>query len=296
MNFVAVLNELGVPMAPGSHHHSRHGWIQFDCPYCAPRTGKWHMGYRISGRYVNCWRCGRHDLVDTLLNLGCANKTAAIRYARALPQDRAVKRQHSGTLKEPKHRGPMTKAHRRYLHGRDFDPDEIAALWGVQGIGLASRFKWSLYIPIYLDGEVVSFTTRQLHDDGVRYVTAKPEEEAVHHKDILYGEDMCRNDVVVFEGVTDVWRFGPGSVCTFGVNWSEEMLYRLSRYRNRFVCFDPEGPAQKRARALVDSLSAFDGDTYNIILGNDESEKTDMGSMSYAFVQAMRHQIFGEER
>jgi len=41
-------------------------------------------------------------------------------------------------------------------------------------------------------------------------------------------------------------------------------VLRLSRYPVRGVCFDSEPAAQRRAHELVDLLSAFEGETFNI--------------------------------
>lgn len=292
-SFKSILVELGVRTAPETHHHARLGWVQFDCPFCSPNTHRYRMGYNVATRAVNCWMCGRHNLPETLLNLGCKSLREAIRLSKGLPIERGVeKRLSAGKLTPPKGIGPLKGRHRQYLKGRGFNPDEIVDLWGVQGIGIASKYRWTLYIPIYLYGEVVSFTTRQLHDDGIRYCTASPEEERVHHKELLYGSDYCRDTVVILEGPTDVWNFGPGAVCTFGTQWTEAQLRELVKFPNRVVIFDPEAGAQRRARELVDWLSDYDGETYNVAEWQAENGATDIGSADKPFIQALRKAIF----
>lgn len=293
-NFKSVLAEFNIQIAPHNHHHSRPGWIQFDCPFCGEGTRKYHMGYRESGRYVNCWRCGRHDLVTTLVNLGCKTRGLAVGIVRDLPRKRVSVNRISGDLKVPKGVAPMGAAHRKYLKRRRYRSKDVERLWGVQGIGLASRLSWSLYIPIYLNGQQVSWTTRAIGEhDGPKYVSAAPEEEMKHHKDLLYGEDYVRDTVVIVEGPFDVWRFGPGAVATLGTGWSEEQLYRLSKYRNRVVCYDPEVEAQAKARALINSLMAFDGDTYSIVIGDDEKDYSDLDDCPQELINGLRTEVLG---
>ena len=69
MKFEEILKEYNIPTAPMNHHHARIGWINIDCPFCGRDSHKWHMGYSVSGKFVNCWRCGSHRLIDTIIEL-----------------------------------------------------------------------------------------------------------------------------------------------------------------------------------------------------------------------------------
>lgn len=140
-------------------------------------------------------------------------------------------------------------------------------LWCLQGIGIAARLSWRIYIPIHYQGEVVSWTTRAIGKHvQPRYLSAGPEQESVSHKSILYGGDYVRNAVIVCEGPTDVWRIGPGAVATLGTSYSRSQMLEISKVPIRAVCFDMERPAQKRATKLVEELRAFPGLTMRIEL------------------------------
>jgi DNA primase len=149
--------------------------------------------------------------------------------------------------------------HKRYLEKRGFDPEELVSLWDIRGIGIGPvGLSWRIWIPITYHGAVVSWTARSISEETKRkYRTAQADEERLNHHDLLYGEDYCRNTAVVFEGVFDVWKFGPGAVCTFGTNWSERQLEKLTKFSRVAVCFDNEATAQRRARKLCDHLSLF---------------------------------------
>jgi hypothetical protein len=66
---------------------------------------------------------------------------------------------------------------------------------------------------------------------------------------------------VFVEGATDVWRLGVGAVAVLGIDWKKEQVAILKNFSRRFVMFDPEPLAQKRAEKLAESLSLYGGET-----------------------------------
>ena len=141
---------------------------------------------------------------------------------------------------------------------------------------MSVRLPWRLFIPFHIHGEVVSWTTRSIGQNGLRYVSASSDQEKVNHKSILYGEDFCRHAVIVHEGPFDVWRTGPGAVATCGTGFSRSQLLRLSNYPVRVICFDNEKQAQQRATELCDLLEPFPGETIQVTLdAKDAAEASD---------------------
>lgn len=280
MKFLEILQDHHIPVAPEGHHHARPGWVQFDCPYCASKgSRKWHMGYNISFGYVNCWRCGRHKLLDTLADTLNLDKSSALKLVKGLEFDRTpIKRKTRGKLVIPPCVGELEPQHKRYLKRRGFDPQLLSELWGLGGIGLrgaAYNLAWRLFIPIHLYGEMVSWTTRSLSETTKKkYRTATEDEEAINHHELLYGADYCRGTALVFEGPPDVWRVGPGALCTFGTQWSMDQLFTLSTFPRRVICYDNEQAAQKRARQLAELLALYDGETFIMTVNREGRDFT----------------------
>lgn len=279
MKFAELLDQTGIPYITEGHHHCRAGWLQMDCPFCGKGSGKYHMGYSIAGNYAACWRCGGHSLQSILVEFLHISYERAKELLKGLERTKREEvEEHVGTLKVPKGVKPMLPQHRRYIRKeRRMDPDEIERLWHVQGIGIAARLSWRLFIPIEYRGEVVSWTTRSISKDvDLRYVSASSDEEAVPHKTLLYGEDMVRHACCIVEGPLDAWKIGPGAVATCGTGYSRAQFLRMTRFLYRYVCFDNEPEAQKRARDLVNNLSAFPGQTFNVTLdAKDAAEASD---------------------
>lgn len=285
MKFQELLEEHHIPHHVGSgHHHAREGWIQFDCPFCGKDSGKFHMGFSIQRRSVNCYRCGPHRLIETLMELTELSfpklKSIVGDFYERLPQQERIK----GKLTLPKGLGPLLKAHRLYLEGRGFDIETLEKLWHIQGIGIASKLAWRVFIPFILRGNVVSWLTRSIKELGMRYWSASAEQEAINHKSLLYGEDYVRHTIIICEGPVDVWAIGPGSVATCGTSFTRAQIIKVAKYPRRVICFDNEPKAQKRARDLCDAISVFPGETHNVCLDSGK----DPGSASSKELKRLR--------
>jgi DNA primase len=100
----------------------------------------------------------------------------------------------------------------------------------------------------------------------LRYVSAKPAEEAMPIKSTLYGWDYVRHAAIVVEGPTDAWRIGPGAVATLGTSYSKAQVLLLTNLPVRVVCFDRDNEAQRRAKRLCCELAVFPGRTVNVCL------------------------------
>lgn len=292
MKIIDLLRQFDIPFKQyGEHHHCTEGWIQIECPFCSPNNSrKFRMGINIAGKYCSCWTCGPHNFVKTISVLTNQSVGQAHRLANEIPS----------TYLPPKDERPIGKyqppsgmthkllpAHKQYLKSRKFDPKKLQHLWKLGSIGIAPRLQWRLFIPIIYRGEPQSFTTRAIDEDvGQRYITAESYEERIPCKNLLYGFDYVRHAVIICEGPTDVWRMGPGAVCTLGTTFTQAQVNHLVDIPVRVVCYDSEPDAQRQASRLVDMLSAFPGSTYNVVL-----DSKDPGAASAAEIKAIRRRF-----
>lgn len=279
-----LLDEHRIPVMESGHHHNTVGWLQLDCPFCSPNSGKWRLGYNLAGRFFSCWTCGSHRAADTLAALLNEPLPVCLKLLGQVEGERRVQPKHRGRLVLPKGLTDLLPAHRRYLQARGLDPETVSRLWGLRGIGQAVRLSWRIWLPVQQRGSIVSWTTRALHDRGARYHSARPEEEAVPLKTLLYGEDLARHAAIICEGPFDCLRIGPGAVATLGVVLTRAQVLKLARFPLRVVCLDNEPEAQRRARSLCDELSVFPGKTLNVQL---DSAK-DAGAASTREIRQLR--------
>ena len=271
MQFQEILQEHNIPFkTDGEHQHSRKGWINFPCPFCGYKTDeKYHAGYLIDRGLVNCWRCGPHSVTNTLISLlekPYYEVKQILETIEKVPRSDFKRLQSAGRVETPSGLEALRKPHRAYLFDRGLDPEMMKKLWRVQGIGLSNELQWRVWIPVYYKGELVNWTTRSIGESGSKYISAEPHQCKRPLKSVLFGEDYCRNSIVITEGPFDVFKIGPGAVATFGVNYSSSQLFLMSKYPIRVVCFDSEEEAQKLANKLFNQLSQYPGETFNIVL------------------------------
>ncbi len=283
MNIRELLTDLNIPyLEHGAHHHTTEGWVQCDCFQCSPNSGRYKLGINLSLLYCSCWSCGRISLASFLMESKGLRYPEVTKLLGNVDREALTPRAHTGKLKLPDSIGPLLPIHRKYLSYRGFDPDEIASLWGVGGIPLAVKHAWSLFIPVHLGDEIVSWTTRKtagVEGRGRRYFAAPSSDEAVPAKDVLYGAEHARYSVVVVEGPTDVWRVGPGAVATMGTAYTTSQLRAIAKYPKRAICFDREVKAQAKARQLASDLSFAPGETVNVVLDAPDPGSADEGEI-----------------
>ena len=269
MTFLELLRENGVDTKEaGAGGHTRDGWVNFACPFCGGGKHRDSMGYNLQKNYISCYRCGGHSTVSVISRVLDIPFRKAESLLDGVERTRYTERvSKRGKLSIPKGVKPMADPHREYLRSRGFNPEEIERIWNVQGIGLAVKYSHRLFIPIEYQGEVVSWTTRSIRDDAdMRYISAPEEDEALNHKELLYGDDKAQHAICVVEGPTDAWAIGPGTIATCGTAISRAQMLRMSRYPVIGVCLDNQVPAQRRAKQLVDDLCCFGGKVVNFVL------------------------------
>lgn len=259
MTLPELLTDLDIPFRlPGQHHHVTTGWVGIDCPTCSPNSGRFRCGVHFTGR-CSCWTCGPQSfgrVLRELTGLPWAEiKRRLAEVTGEIPEEVYV----PGKYKEPPRVGPLQPAHRKYLTSRGFDPDEIAEVWGVQGIGACHRLGWRLFIPVAVGTRPGSWTTRAIGEAILRYVSARPDEERTPLKHTLYGADKATHTAIVVEGPIDAWRIGPGAVAIYGAQYTPCQVALLGRYCRRVICLDRD--AQGAARRLAAELSVLPGQT-----------------------------------
>lgn len=245
------------------------GWVNTRCPFCGDRGA--HLGCAPNSLVYNCWRCGRHPAVDTISALLGVPKTEARRivaaHRKTTPAVTNVainRRVVIQPTRLPAPNGPLTPAHRRYLKRRGFDPDRLAADWGLLSAGPIALFENINYahrilIPVYWGGELATFQARATGgNDDVKYLACPQSRETQPIKNILYIDEQwwaTHDQCIIVEGVTDVWRLGPYAGATFGVDFKLEQVMAVPRHMKRIcVLYDSEPLAQQRAEQLVIKL------------------------------------------
>ena len=271
LNLEAFCFDHRIEYLTGGHHHAHQGWAQIHCPFCSSGIEGYHLGFSLERGSFNCWRCGKHSVWDTLGRLLNTNDKQLIgqvfsKYDKAQARVRDTKKkQRKRSAKKPAGMDALTSHHKRYLRGRGFSPKLLTEKWGVQGTEhLGGQWRWRLIYPIQnQEGDIVGYQGRTIRRKcKPKYKMSDDADMTEDATTLLYGHHKATGDtILVTEGVTDVWNFGYGTVATMGIDWTLEQANKIRQYKNRFIMFDPEEQAQKRAEELAKWLSYFPGNT-----------------------------------
>lgn len=215
--------------------------------------------------------------------LAHVGKLEALEILRTYGSKRPVRRgrketeERPSSVKLPPGTASLTSVHKKYLEDRGFDPDELEKRWHLKGTRNIGPYSFRIIIPIYQNNKLVSFQGRDITGRSpLRYKACPLNREVVPHKECLYGEDYVDSDnVVVVEGVTDVWKLGKGSVATFGIAYKRAQVLRLLQYKNVHIVYDPEPIAQSQAERMAYELSSL-GVNVHVVSGL----KCDPGDLS----------------
>lgn len=285
-----------VPFITSGNAHCRANWVQLQCPQCGSRGshGGWYLGFSLERGCFSCYRCGKVKFWDVVLRLLRTNdrehaNRIVSQFQLGKRFEPAAKPTRLKTLPEPPDCGELQPAHKKYLRGRGFIPEALVDEWGLRGTGrFGGVWSWRVVIPVKnSDGRVVAYQGRSIGDANSKYRFTEDKECLEDPDTLIYGLDrVVGNSVIVVEGCPGVWRLGPGAVGLFGIDWKLPQADRLREWDNRFILFDPEPMAQKRAEKLAEHLSIFGGNT-EILTGFD----TDPGEFSRGQVRRIRREL-----
>ncbi len=241
--------------------HYRPGWTNISCPYCQGNPG-WHGGFHIKRGYYTCYRCGWHWLpkvIATLLNIELGQAQKIIRkYSSGDTLEEYTPEARPNRLVLPLEVKPLTAIHYQYLKHRGFKPC-VARTWELMGTGIHGSYSHRIIAPIYLDKILVSYQGRDITGrSSLRYKACEKKDEVALHQHVLYGIDLVKGStVIITEGITDVWRLGPGAVSCFGIEWTTQQARLIaSRFKHFYILFDREEQAGEKAYSLYQYLTS----------------------------------------
>lgn len=269
MDILQFYDDFHIDYVTEGHRHSRPGWVNVSCPFCIGNPG-YHLGFSLNRNNFTCYRCGSHstiEVISTLANVSAKEAFALVRQYNGLAVriDLPKEEEQKEDFVLPTRITPLQQAHKRYLRSRGFDPDFVSSTFEVQSMGAISfldkmDLKWRLFIPIFWEGRMVSFQTRDItNKHPYKYITCPKNSEIMHHKHILYGNEIhwqkTRKGICV-EGVTDVWKLRDYAFAVFGIKYKREQVKEIMKnFDEVCIVFDDEPQAQEQAQKLKAALT-----------------------------------------
>ncbi|MFW6275033.1 MAG: hypothetical protein ACOC2M_00200 [bacterium] len=267
--------DYGIYVATPGDKHFREGWVNTPCPFCTGNPGN-HLGFNIESNYFYCWRCGGKGITRAISELTHTSYTETKKIIERYGGEQDIyipSRKQKVNLKEfafPSLTDQLTNKHIKYLKKRNFDFEYLIQEWEILGTGPLSKldaidYKHRIIIPIYWGNEIVSFQGRDITDrNPPKYKACPQAREIIEHQSIIYKHpDYKSNFGFCVEGVFDVWRLGRLAFATFGIDFTQSQVNKISElYEKVIIWFDPERQAQRQARKLQKELIARDVETY----------------------------------
>ena len=286
---------------PGEKNVTR-GWVNIPCPFPNCGDPSWHCGINLESGMFHCYICGAKGHLTKLLSQLEKGKThteieslfkthfkgSNTHEARSSPPTPYNSLNKNILPAEAKDLFP--DLHRDYLVDRGFDPDRVIPKYGLKACANLGRYKFRIVIPYFLDGQVVTFTARDVTGRGTAYKDCPLEGSILPVKETLYNIDSVKDRVLVLEGPMDVWRIGDGSVATSTDNYSTKVIRQLEGLRERgvrtcFVMYDAEDRAIQKAERLSREVMFDHLEVLRL------SSPSDPGEMSEGDVRHLRKEL-----
>ena len=276
------------------------GYIGIRCRFCEDSSN--HMGIRVKDLKVTCWKCGQHSLADLVKEILECNDKQAYRIARSIERDEDIKPtahieySDSESLKNilpTNTRDIFPRVHLQYLRSRGFNARKIIRKYNLKAVYHSGKYKYRIIIPCYMEGRLVSFTSRDITDSqDPKYLAASKRETNFPPDRCVYNLDSVPQggNAMLLEGPFDVFRMGDGAFCFFGIQCTGMRILEVKKKKinKLYIFYDAETRAQRQARHVARALAPVVRHVEIVNIRNSllREKKADPGSLSNE--QAMR--------
>jgi len=292
MDYLKLFNDFNLPV---DLSRIKRNWINVQCPYCGDTS--YHLGININYNFINCFKCGGHNLrmtLSKLLNIPQNTLSGILEpyqtKNKILTRLNEKEKLNKDSIELPNF--PLSKLETDYLLSRHFNPNELIKNYNIQGGGWYGDWKNRIIIPIYLGGKLISWTSRTIiKDKEPRYKNLENHLSVIDPKKIFFNLDNCyENYVVLLEGPFDVLRFGDNSICGFGITLTiTQILFLSERFKKVYILFDNQRIAQRKAKKYGLVLQGHGIDTFLIDI-SDKGYK-DIGDMPPYKIKKLKKEL-----
>lgn len=282
IDIITLLEDNDIEFYSSGKNTSR-GWVELNCPFCG-NDPSFHLGINLSSGIYHCWICGAKGPLKKYLQhqLGLSRekvKKLTSEYGINFHEEEEPKRNAAQIVFPKGLEDSIPQPHKNYLRRRGFDADYVIKKYQLKAYyHVGGKWSYRLVIPIFIDGEIVSFIARDVTDKQTpKYKNLSNEQSIINVKNCLYGIDSIKKGgkAILVEGIFDQWRVGDGSCAFLGVEYTNQQLFLLyeKELKEVYVMFDSD--AIKKANKLGHILSTFVPKVEIIEL--DKGDPSDMG-------------------
>jgi len=298
-NVIAYLDARGIAYKTTGKNVSA-GWIGIQCVYPLCDDHSNHLGINLDTGVHSCWKCGNRggperlvELIDRVEWAEASDIVKRFSDNSFIPEALTMPRVR-GDFMLPKfaQRTPYS-VHAQYLQRRGYEPLDVVHKYDLLFTGSVSwvatprgkiHYPWRIIMPIYVDGQIVNFTARDITGRATSKYKNGPDDIAIRNGgDCVYNIDRVRigGSVMLVEGPLDVWRIGDGAVAMLGTQFTESQLSLIASRRPQrvFVVYDVD--ANEIARELGTRIARLVPETEYVWLTNGDPDGADSATIAY---------------
>lgn len=237
--------------------------INIQCIFCDDDSN--HLGINLKNLNCNCWKCGPKHITTVLKKVLGLTHIQAMDLVRSI-EKQPIKRQERVKIITNKEVifpegmiNTFPKKYIEYLEQRGFNkPNLLIKKYQLKVCRFdCERYKFRIIIPIIMNNQIVSFTSRDITSkNNLKYKTATIEESIIDPKECIFNYDTLKSnkDAFLVEGPFDVMKLGDGAFCLLGVKLTDERINKIIdklRYKqinNLFIFRDPDKTGKRSSK------------------------------------------------
>ena len=269
-------------------------WVGINCVFCQD-TG-YHLGIHKKSKTISCWKCQTKGNIITLIQKfhpEISVQTILKRYQGiALTDNNKPARNFNKKCTLPKNAtSTIYKPHKKYLLSRNFNPKQLYKKYQLKSIGIDAYWGYRIIVPIYQNKQLITFIGRDItNEQEIRYKACPIEQSVLNPKNIIYNMQNIAQQLILVEGVTDVWRIGNGCGATMGASLSTQQLSQIlnQNIKKVYILFDNDETGKRESIKIGATLSQYI-ETEILTLPKDVQ---DPGNLCFEDVKELRKLIF----
>lgn len=265
----------------------RNNWLKGNCPYCG---GNDKFGVNLTLNRANCFVCGGKlnpfYLVKDLE--GFDNKKQVLQFLNTFDEleyfersfERAIDKNIDVKLPEGYKslnlgESQLAKSMRSYVISRGFNIDDVS----LKGWGYGSKGKyWGyLIIPIYHNGKLVYFTSRNVMGNGPKFINLSTDESPLGKSFFIYNYEslFIYNRIRVVESIMNAETLGDNTIAINGKKLSDFQFSQILRSPVTYIDILFDNDAWVNALYTAMSLSSYK--KVRPVFFKDERDVNDLG-------------------
>jgi len=261
------------------------GNIGIKCIYCNDKSN--HLAIKKNNGVFYCLKCGeRGNMISLIVDLLSVSKREAIKTSSKYD---GISESHGSparscqpvsiswdTVMPPLNEKFLPSPHKKYLEKRKFNPDFLQWKYNLSTPKIYNVGDWKhrIIIPYFDKKKIITYSGRSISENPkLKYFHLSEKKCIRTPKQVLYGLEFCSKNIMLVEGVTDVWAIGDGAVALSGKQLTpdQEILLLEHNPKKVYILLDPD--AIEQAKDIANRIRNFTNVEILSLLRGDPAEQ-----------------------